>query len=195
MHGLTQRPGDSNVTDSLFKETGLLSSPAFSRAALAQAICFILIQGLKMLFFSRLPKYDKQPLCSSPLFTACSMLCCKIFTVKLSTMLATRPAFTVWWHSPSVYAPSAPHQCLLAARPGNRPTSRDLPEQFKHPTSFQAWHQARVKFFFFFHCPAKALPKVSEFQLGMTSEKKTKKQKHHSFLLQLLSRLFVSLTD
>lgn len=51
VHGLTQRPGDSNVTDSLFKETGLLSSPAFSRAALAQAICFILIRGLKMLFF------------------------------------------------------------------------------------------------------------------------------------------------
>lgn len=96
------------MTDSLFKETGLLSSPAFSRAEMAQAICFILIRGLKMLFFSRLPKYDKQPLCSSPLFTACSMLCCKIFTVKLSTMLATRPDFAVWWHLPSVYAPSAP---------------------------------------------------------------------------------------
>ncbi len=51
VHGLTRRPGDSNVTDSLFKETGLLSSPAFFRAALAQAICFILKWGLKMLFF------------------------------------------------------------------------------------------------------------------------------------------------
>lgn len=64
-------------------------------------------------------------------------------------MLATRPAFTVWWHSPSVYAPSAPHQCLLAAGPGNRPTSRDLPERFKRPASFQAWLQTRVKFFFY----------------------------------------------
>ncbi len=137
------------MTDSLFKETSLLSSLAFSRAALAQAICFILIRGLKMLVFSRLPKYDKQPLCSSPLFTACSMLCCKIFTVKLSTMLATRPAFTVWWHSPSVYAPSAPHQCLLVVGLGNQPTSRDLPEQFKRPVSFQAWLQTCVKFFLF----------------------------------------------
>ncbi len=144
----------------------------FPWTTLAQAICFILIRGLKMLFFSRLPKYDKQPLCSSPLFTACSMLCCKIFTVKLSTMLATRPAFTVWWHSPSVYAPSAPHQCLLAVGLGNRPTSRDLPEQFKCPASFQAWLQTRVKFFFFIHCLAKAPPKVFEFQLGMTSEGK-----------------------
>lgn len=98
-HALTRRPRDTNVTDSLFKGTGLLSSPAFFLATLAQAICFSLIRGLKDVdFFPRLPKHDKQPLCSSPLFTACSMPRCKIFTVKLSTKLATRPAFTVWWH-------------------------------------------------------------------------------------------------
>ncbi len=55
---------------------------------------------------------------------------------------------------------------------GERP-SRDLPEQFKRPASFQAWLQTRVKFFFSIHCPAKAPPKVFEFQLGMTSEKKS----------------------
>lgn len=92
-------------------------------------------------------------------------------------MLATRPAFTVWWHSPSVYAPSTPHQCLLTARRRNQPTSPDLPEQFKRPASFQAWLQQCVKFFFFIPCPAKAPPKVSEFQLGMTSENKIKKNK------------------
>lgn len=179
------------MTDSLFKETGLLSSPAFSRAALAQAICFILIRGLKMLFFSRLPKYDKQPLCSSPLFTACSMLCCKIFPVKLSTTLATRPAFTVWWHSPSVYAPSAPSPmpaCGGAWEPAHfsRPSGAvQMPRQLPGLAS----DTCKV---FFIHCPAKAPPKVFEFQLGMTSKKK---KKRHSFLLQLLSRLFVSLTD
>lgn len=31
------------------------------------------------------------------LFTAASMLCCKILTVKLSTVLDTRPTCTAWW--------------------------------------------------------------------------------------------------
>lgn len=55
-HALTRRPRDTNVTDSLFKGTGLLSSPAFFLATLAQAICFSLIRGLKDVdFFQGFP--------------------------------------------------------------------------------------------------------------------------------------------
>lgn len=135
---MTRKPTDTHLSDfSCSKKTGLLSSPAFSNRLTGP--CHLLYSNNQNLSSEASRVWKAGFTTFTPLFTACRTFCCKIFPIKLSAVLATRLAFTVWRHEAGVSAPALPAH----RRPNNCP----VPEQRRYPANFRAWLQTSVK-----HC-------------------------------------------